>query len=379
MEPGPQKFFLSLARLFPFAVRMTALRIIFMGAADLSSASLEALAHDAKFQIAAIVTHPDHPKGRGLKPRPSPVKSLALKLKLPVLQPERARDEKFIAELRALQPDLIIVVAYGHILTPAILDLPRFGCLNIHTSLLPKYRGAAPIQWAIANGETETGVTLMKMDEGLDTGDIVAQRRTPIHPEDDSVTLHDRLARLGAALLAQTIPDYVAGKIKPTPQPSEGASHAPKIKKEDGRIDWNQPARTILNRLRAFTPWPGAFTFLPNLPLVGRASPRTGSSRTMCSDRLASSLAPPDETGSTQPKPRLIKIWKAEVIEAACRAEAPGERRPGEILQADKTGVVVSCGERVLRILELQRASGRRMSAAEFLAGNPLKCGEKFE
>jgi methionyl-tRNA formyltransferase len=403
VEPGPPIFFLSLARHFHFAVRMTALRIIFMGAADLSSAGLEALAHDAKFQIAAVVTHPDHPKGRGLKPQPSPVKSLALKLKLPVLQPECARDEKFIAELRALRPDLIIVVAYGHILPPAILDLPRFGCLNVHTSLLPKYRGAAPIQWAIANGETETGVTIMKMDEGLDTGGILAQRHTFIRPADDSVTLNDRLARLGAGLLAQTIPDYVAGKIQPAPQPAEGASHAPKIKKEDGRIDWNQPAQTILNRLRAFMPWPGAFTFLPNPPSVGRASPRAGSFETVHSDRLASSLAPPDETGSTQPKPRLIKIWKAEVIEQSGESihgrdgtsagrpgpagpkgfaeagEAPLPQKPGEILQADKTGIVVGCGERALRILELQRESGRRMSAAEFLAGHALKVGEKFE
>jgi methionyl-tRNA formyltransferase len=329
---------------------MTVLRIIFMGAADLSSAGLEALAHDAKFQIAAVVTHPDHPKGRGLKPQPSPVKSLALRLGLPVLQPERAHDEKFIAELRALQPDLIVVIAYGHILPPAILDLPRFGCLNIHPSLLPKYRGAAPIQWAIANGETGTGVTIMKMDAGLDTGGILTQRRTPIRPADDSATLHDRLARLGAELLAQTIPDYVAGKIQPTPQPAEGASHAPKIKKEDGRIDWNQPARTILNRLRAFTPWPGAFTFL-----------------------------------EAQPKPRLIKIWKAEVNEygrdgSPSRPVASARRPyPGEILQADKNGIVAGCGQNALRILELQREGGRRMGAAEFLAGHSLKCGGKFE
>jgi methionyl-tRNA formyltransferase len=245
---------------------------------------------------------------------------------------------------------LIIVIAYGHILPPAILDLPRFGCLNIHPSLLPKYRGAAPIQWAIANGETGTGVTIMKMDAGLDTGGILTQRRTPIRPVDDSATLHDRLARLGAELLAQTIPDYVAGKIQPTPQPAEGASHAPKIKKEDGRIDWNQPARTILNRLRAFTPWPGAFTFL-----------------------------------EAQPKPRLIKIWKAEAIECGrdgspSRPVASARRPyPGEILQADKTGIFVGCGEHALRILELQRESGRRMSAAEFLAGHSLKCGGKFE
>ena len=225
----------------------------------------------------------------------------------------------------------------------------------MHASLLPKYRGAAPIQWAIANADTETGVTLMRIDAGLDTGDIVAQRRTPIHPEDDSATLHDRLAQLGAELLVQTIPDYVAGKIQPKAQPAEGASYAPKIKKEDGRIDWNQPARTIWNRLRAFTPWPGAFTFLPG-----------------------------------QPKPHLLKIWKAEVIEevsgrdSALRCPDAAARRPclgqppGEILSADKTGIVVGCGKNALRILELQRESGRRMNAAEFLAGHPLKVGESF-
>ncbi len=315
---------------------MTALRIIFLGTAELSCASLQALAGNPQFQIAAVVTQPDRPKGRELKPQPSPVKSLALRLGLPVLQPERARDEKFIAGLRALQPDLIIVVAYGQILPPAILDLPRHGCLNVHTSLLPKYRGAAPIQWAIANGDTETGVTIMKMDAGLDTGPIVSQHRTPIRPEDDSATLHDRLAQLGAELLVQTIPDYVAGKIQPAPQPAEGASYAAKIKKEDGRIDWNQPAQTIWNRLRAFTPWPGAFTFLAG-----------------------------------KPNPHLLKIWKAEIVKQSGGA--------GEILSADKNGITVGCGENALRILELQREGGRRMNAAEFLSGHPLKAGEIFE
>jgi methionyl-tRNA formyltransferase len=186
----------------------------------------------------------------------------------------------------------------------------------------------------------------MRIDAGLDTGDIVAQRRTPIRPEDDSATLHDRLAQLGAELLVQTIPDYVAGKIQPTPQSAAGASYAAKIKKEDGHIDWNQPAQTIWNRLRAFTPWPGAFTFL-----------------------------------KAQPKSQLIKIWKAEVVEksggAACRAEA-SERRPGEILSADKTGIIVACGQHALRILELQREGSRRLTAAEFLAGHPMKVGENF-
>ena len=261
-----------------------------MGTAELSCASLETLARDETYSVAAVVTQPDKPKGRDLKLQPSPVKSLALKLDLPVLQPARARDEQFITELRALKPDLIVVVAYGHILPQTILDLPKFGCLNVHTSLLPKYRGAAPIQWAIANGETETGVTVMKMDAGLDTGPIVSQRRTPILPEDDSATLHDRLARLGAELLAQTIPDFVAGKIQPLPQPAEGVSHAHKIKKEDGRIDWNLPAKTIWNRLRAFTPWPGAFTFLrspsPSAATTAPDTPRRRNSKAAFAENL---------------------------------------------------------------------------------------------
>jgi len=314
---------------------MVVLRIIFMGTPELSCASLDALARDERFFVAAVVTQPDKPKGRDLKLQPSLVKSLALKLNVPVLQPMRARDEQFIAELHALKPDLIVVVAYGHILPQTILDLPKFGCLNVHTSLLPKFRGAGPIQWAIANGEAETGVTVMKMDAGLDTGPIVSQRRTTISSEDDSATLHDRLAQIGAELLAQTIPDFVAGKIQPQPQPVEGVSHAPKIKKEDGHIDWNLPAKTIWNRLRAFTPWPGAFTFLAG-----------------------------------EQKPHLLKIWKMEVVKQSGRT--------GEILSADKNSIVVACGQDALRILELQREGGKRMGAAEFLAGHALNAGGKF-
>jgi methionyl-tRNA formyltransferase len=311
---------------------MAPLRIIFMGTAELSCASLEKLAGDKCFSVVAVVTQPDKPKGRELKLTPSPVKILAEKLMLPVLQPLKARDEKFIAELRELKPDLMVVVAYGQILPPAILDLPAYGCLNVHTSLLPKYRGAAPIQWAIANGEPETGVTIMKMDAGLDTGPILAVRRTPILPTDDSQILHDRLAQLGAELLVETVPAYVAGTILPQPQPAEGSSYAAKIKKEDGQIDWSKPAGQILNRLRAFTPWPGAFTFL-----------------------------------KVEPKPLLLKIWEAEVVEKSGTA--------AEILSTEKTGIVVGCGENALRILELQREGGKRMSAEQFLAGFPLKPG----
>lgn len=302
-----------------------------MGTAELSCASLEKLAGDKNFSVVAVVTQPDKPKGRDLKLQPSPVKALAQKLNLPVLQPAKARDENFISQLNELQPDLIVVVAYGQILPQNILDLSKSGCVNVHTSLLPKYRGAAPIQWAIANGEMETGVTIMKMDAGLDTGPILSQARTPVLPEDNSQTLHDRLAHLGAELLVKTIPGFVAGRIRPQPQSMEGVSYAPKIKKEDGRIDWNLSAQEISNRLRAFTPWPGTFTSLEE---------------------------------------HRLKIWNVESIE--------GSGKSGEILSADRDGIVVACGKNALRILEIQLEGGRRMGTREFLAGHPLKIGGQF-
>jgi methionyl-tRNA formyltransferase len=234
-----------------------------------------------------------------------------------------------------LQPDLIAVAAYGQILPPAILDLPRFGCLNVHTSLLPRWRGAAPIQRAILNGDARTGVTIMKMDAGLDTGAILAQEETEIAPEDNSQTLHDRLAEMGSKLLLRTIPAYVAGAIQPRPQPAEGVTYAAKLKKEDGRIDWRQPATAIWNRVRGLTPWPGAFTTLPGVAT-----------------------------------PQLLKIWQAEV--------ADGSGAPGEVVRADKSGVVVGCGEGALRLLVLQRESSKRLGAQEFLAGHPMKIGERL-
>jgi methionyl-tRNA formyltransferase len=315
---------------------MAALRIIFMGTAELSCASLDKLHRDPAFQVIAVVTQPDKPKGRDLKLTPSPVKVLAEKLSLPVLQPLKAREEKFIAEIRNQKPDLMVVVAYGQILPQALLDVPPHGCLNVHTSLLPKYRGAAPIQWAIANGDPETGVTIMKMDAGLDTGPMLSVRRTPILPADDSQTLHDRLAQLGAELLVETIPGYVAGNIKPQPQPSEGSTYAAKIKKEDGQIDWTRPAVVTWNRFRAFTPWPGAYSSL-----------------------------------KTETKTQLLKIWKLEVVDRTGRI--------GEVLSADKSGIVVAAGAGALRILELQREGGKRLSVEQFLAGCPIKPGQRFE
>ncbi len=312
------------------------LRIIFMGTPELAATILEALRREPAFDLVGVVTQPDRPRGRNLQLQPSPVKAVAARAGLPLLQPEKARDERFIAELRRWQPDLIAVAAFGQILPQSILALPRYGCLNVHTSLLPKYRGAAPIQWAMLNDEPDTGVTIMKMDAGLDTGDIVTQATTPVRPEDTAETLHDRLAEIGAALLVRTIPDYVAGKIQPLPQRSDRASYAPKIKKEHGHIDWHSPARALWNRVRAFTPWPGAFTFL---------------------------------TGESSGTPQLLKIWEAEVVS--------GSGAPGEVLRADKTGLVIGCGTGALRVTALQREGGRRMSAQEFLAGHLLKVGER--
>ena len=306
-----------------------------MGTPDLAAASLRALLRVPKFQIVAVVTQPDRPKGRDLKLQPSPVKQLAFEAGLSVLQPEKARDEKFIAELRVLQPEVIAVAAFGQILPKAILDLPRFGCLNVHTSLLPKYRGASPIQSAILNGDETTGVTIMQMDVGLDTGDMLMQNTTPIRDEDNAATLHDRLAEMGAELLVETIHGLVAGELHGYKQDAALATHVSKIRKEDGNIVWSQPARAIWNRIRAFTPWPGAFTYLPALP-----------------------------------KPLLLKIWEAELV--STRGVA------GEVLSADKSGIVIGCGEDALRVRTLQREGGRRMSAQEFLAGNQLPPGTIF-
>ncbi len=309
------------------------LRIVFMGTPELACASLEALLHCRDFQIAGVVTQPDRPKGRDLKLAISPVKELALRHTLPVLQPERARDEGFIKSLVSWQPELIVVAAYGQILSRSILELPRYGCINVHTSLLPRYRGAAPIQWAILNDDAETGVTIMQMDAGMDTGGIISQERTPISAEDNAQTLHDRLASIGANLLLRTVPDFVSGKIKPQPQPPDGIVYAPKIKKEDGRIDWAQPARVIWNAVRGLVPWPVAFTFLP-------------------------------ATGE------LVKIWEARIVD--------GSGAPGIILAADKEGIVVGCGAKALQIRSLQRQGKRRMSAQEFLAGCSLRVGQSF-
>jgi methionyl-tRNA formyltransferase len=307
-----------------------------MGTPELARVSLDALLSVGDFQIVAVVTQPDRPKGRDLKLTPSAVKESAIRANLPVLQPERARNEGFIGELGKLKADLIVVAAFGQILPQSILDLPRFGCINVHTSLLPKYRGAAPIQWAILNDEYETGVTIMKMDAGLDTGAILTQEKTLIHEGDNAQSLHDRLASIGAELLVRTIPDYVGGKIEACPQSVEGVSYASKIKKQDGEIDWSQPARAILNRVRGLVPWPGAYTHVP-----------------------------------AQPKPYLLKMWEAEAVRET--------GSPGQILSADKSGIVVGCGQDALRINQLQLEGGKRLNAQQFLAGHLLRAGQVLQ
>jgi methionyl-tRNA formyltransferase len=306
-----------------------------MGTAELSCASLQAMASLPESRIEGVVTQPDRPRGRGMKVTPSPVKDLAVERGFRVLQPERARSEAFLQELRSIAPDLIVVAAYGQILPVPVLEVPQFGCLNVHTSLLPKYRGAAPIQWALINGDSVTGVTIMKMDAGMDTGGIVLQEETKILPDDDSGTLHDRLAILGAQALMRAIPEYVAGRLQPRPQPEEGVSAAPKIRKEDCQIDWSRPAHSIRNRIRAFSPWPGAFLKL------GPEGPA-----------------------------RLLKVWEAGIENRSGKA--------GEILIANQNELIISCGEGALRLLTVQPEGGRKMTAQQFLAGHRLEAGTRL-
>jgi methionyl-tRNA formyltransferase len=314
---------------------MSPLRMVFMGTPDLAQTCLLAVLQDPEHEVVGVVTQPDRPKGRDLRLQASPVKEFALKRNLPVLQPQRARDPQFFDELKSLKPDIILVAAFGQILPQAILDLPRFGCLNVHTSLLPKYRGAAPIQWAIINGEPETGVTIMRMDIGLDTGAILTQEKTIIGNEDTSETLHNRLAQIGGKLLVATIPEYVGGNIIARAQPTEGVSYAPKIMKDDGLVNWADKATKIHDRIRGLVPWPGAFTYFP--------SPQGM---------------------------QTLKIWQATTVAI--------DGNPGEVLQSDQNGILVGCGEGGLLIQVLQREGRRKVTAAQFIAGNPLEKGVRL-
>ena len=301
-----------------------------MGTAEIACPGLESLHSSSTFNVVSVVTQPDRPRGRKLELQPSPVKKTALELGIATLQPKTLRTEESWGVLADLKPDLIVVIAFGQILPQHVLDLPAHGCVNVHTSLLPKYRGAAPIQWAIYDGETETGVTLMKMDAGLDTGPIIACAQTVIG-QSNAQDLHDELANLGAQLLRDALPGYVTGKISPTPQNDAEATHARKITKEDGKVNWQRTAAEIERAIRAFTPWPGAYTSI-------------------------------NESESI-----ILKIHKAKT--------AKGTGAPGEVLGGDSERLLVACGNEALELTVLQRPGSRRLSAPEFLRGFPIRPG----
>lgn len=307
---------------------MTGLRIIFMGTPEFACPTLQALI-DRGERILAVVTQPDRPKGRGQKMAPPPVKELALRHGLPVLQPHRVRDHAFVDSIRALAPDLMVVVAFGQILPKSLLEVPPRGCVNVHSSLLPRYRGAAPMNWCIVNGETETGVTTMLMDAGLDTGPILLARSTAIDENEDIVSLHDRMATMGAELLTETLDLLLDDKIRPLPQEDGLSSYAPLLRKEDGLIDWGRPARHIHNQVRGMAVWPGAHTTL---------------------------------AGQT------LKIFRTRIGE--------GEGIPGAVLRASRGILEVACGSGSLIITELQLAGKKRLDSVSFLAGCPMAEGD---
>jgi methionyl-tRNA formyltransferase len=248
------------------------IRIVFMGSPDFAVPALQALAglggsQTRPYNIVGVVTQPDRPSGRGMTLTPPPVKVAALELGIPVIQPEKLKQPEALQQLQAWKPDLIVVAAFGQILRANVLDLPKYGCLNIHASLLPRHRGAAPIQAAILAGDAETGITIMKMDAGLDTGPMLRQRAIPIEAEDTGGSLFEKLSKLGGELLLETIPAYISGKLTPQPQPEAGATYFGMIKKEDGLLDFTRPAVELEHRIRAFHPWPGTFMLWNNAPL----------------------------------------------------------------------------------------------------------------
>ena len=306
------------------------MRLVFMGTPDFASASLEALLRSDD-PVVGVVTQPDRPKGRGHILTPSPVKLLAQRAQIPLLQPLKMKDPEFLHALAGWKPDLIAVAAFGRILPPVILSLPPHGCINVHGSLLPKYRGAGPIQWAIINGETETGITTMLMDEGMDTGAMLLQEAIPITSDDTASTLSPRLAELGGRLLVETIAQLKAGTLVPLPQDASRATLAPLLKKEDGAIDWALPATALANRVRGLSPWPGAYISV------------------MGGDRLT--------------------IWLAQAL------PGPVTKPPGVIVAVTHEAIHVATGDGILAVTELQPANSRRMAASQYLAGHPVAVG----
>lgn len=303
-----------------------------MGTPDFAVPSLEALL-SSDGQVVGVVCQPDRPKGRGHQVVAPPVKVVAERAGIPVLQPLKIRTPEFLQALSSWQPDLIAVAAYGRILHAPILQLPPLGCVNVHGSLLPKYRGAAPVQWAVINGETETGITTMLMDEGMDTGAMLLQEKVEILPEDTAGTLAPRLAELGGRLLIKTLAQLKAGTLVPTKQDDQQATMAPLLKKEDGLLDWTMSARSLTNRVRGLSPWPGAYTFL---------------------------------------SAERWNLWKA-VPQATVTTDTPGT-----VVAVNKQSIVVATGDGLLEIHEIQTANSKRMAVAQFLAGHRVTVGQQL-
>jgi len=312
---------------------MKKFRTVFMGTPDFSVPCLAALAD--KVEIIGVVTQPDKPKGRGQKLLPPPVKKFALAHDMEVYQPLKVKADDFAAKLEEMAPDLIIVVAFGQILSKRILDIPKYGCINVHASLLPRYRGAAPMQWTIINGETKTGVTTMLMDEGLDTGDMLLKREIEITPEMTLEELHDRMMNIGAEVLIDTLEALSEDKLTPQKQDDSLSNYAPMIGKDTGRIDWQKSAADIHNLVRGLNSWPGAYTYLNE----GK-----------------------------------YKIWRTKVIN-----EDSSKFTAGEIISADKTGIKVATGEGFILITEIQAPNKKKMSAFDYLNGHGLRLPACFK
>lgn len=307
-------------------------RIVFFGSPEFAIPSLEALYENE--DLKAVVTQPDKPKGRGLKTSPSPVKVWALSKGLKVLEPLKLKDPQFIETIKQFSPDLIVVCAYGKILPKELLEIPKFGCWNIHASLLPKYRGASPINWAILEGERETGVTIMLMDEGLDTGPILLQKKIEISEDDSAITLSQKLAQLGKEAILSAIELHKKGQLKPISQPEEGISWAPILKKEDGFFTFEEPAKIIERKVRALLPWPTAYTYYKN---------------------------------------KLLKIFSAKAISSY------HNEKPGTILDISKEGILVATSENAILLKEVQLEGKKKISAYEFACGQRLKKGDLLE
>jgi len=316
------------------------MRIVFAGTPDFAVPALEAVAA-AGHQVAAAITQPDRPAGRGLAAAASPVKQAADRLGIAVLQPASLKTPVAQDEIRRLAPDALVVAAYGLILPQPVLDLPRLGAINIHASLLPRWRGAAPIQRALLAGDRETGISIMRMEAGLDTGPVLLREAVAILPGDTAGTLHDKLAALGARLVVAALDGLARGTLTATPQPGAGVTYAAKLEKHEARIDWRRSAVEIERQVRAFNPFPGA---------------------------------------TTRVRGTEVKIWRAVATDGAAThgAAADGAAGPGAVIAIDAGGITVGCGTGALRVEELQRAGGKRLAAREFLRGFPLAVGERF-